>query len=255
VEPGERAARLDVRDFTLTTFGGSGALLACRLADVLDLRTAVVPRDPGNLSAYGLLTVDVRNDYVRTAVRRDAELDLESMAAAFAELQRQAAGALDGEGFPPSEHRFARSADLRYFGQAFEVRVSLPVGAVDRSLTDAGVDRFHTAHQQLYGYAFRDDPRQQVEWVNLRVTGIGPIHRPPAEQLARGDGDPARARRGSRQVRFDHWIETPVYDRAALLAGDVVVGPAVIEEYGATVPLHPGFAARVDSYGNLVVTR
>src|SRR6266508_5350295 len=66
---------LDVRDFVLTTFGGSGSLLLCRLMDILDLPAVVVPRDPGNLSAFGLLTVDVKNDYVRTAVTRHGDLD------------------------------------------------------------------------------------------------------------------------------------------------------------------------------------
>ena len=66
---------LDVRDFMLTTFGGSGSLLACRLVDILDLAGVVVPPNPGNVSAFGLLTVDVKNDYVQTHVSRQDSLD------------------------------------------------------------------------------------------------------------------------------------------------------------------------------------
>jgi N-methylhydantoinase A len=249
---------LDVRDFTLVTFGGSGSLLLCRLLELLGLRVAVVPRDPGNLSAFGLLTVDVKNDYVQTAVARHAHLDLAAVASAFGALEAQAAATLDAEGFPRAAHRYLRSADLRYYGQAFEVRVPVPDGPVDPAIADATVAAFHDAHERLYGYCFRDRPEQQVEWVNLRVTGVGPIRRPRLRETEPGDGDAARARTGSRPVCFDghaEHLDTPVYDRAGLRPGDTVAGPAVVEEYGATLPLHPGFRADVDRHGNLVVTQ
>ena len=169
---------LDVRDFVLATFGGSGSLAVCRLLELLGLPAAVVPRDPGNLSAFGLLTVDVKNDEVQTAVARHADLDPAAVAATLAALEERAARSLDAEGFARPSQRYLRSADLRYFGQAFEVRVPVPDGPVDPAGTDATVAAFHDAHHRLYGYSFRDDPTQQVEWVNLRVTGVGPIRRP-----------------------------------------------------------------------------
>jgi N-methylhydantoinase A len=233
---------LDVRDFPMVAFGGSGPLLVCRLIDVLGLPSVIVPRDPGNLSAFGLLTVDVRSEYVRTHVTRDPEAA--TLAEVYAELEGQAAAALDRQGF--TEHRFARSADLRYYGQAFEVRV--PVGAVD---TGEVAGRFHDEHERLYGYCHRNDP---VEWVNLRVSGIGPIRRPEPAVRPPGDGDPARARTGTRRVFFDDWADVPIYARERLEPGDVLAGPAVVEEFGSTLPLHPGFTARVDGHGNLVVT-
>jgi N-methylhydantoinase A len=240
---------LDVRDFVLTTFGGSGPLLLCRLADVLDLPAVVVPRDPGNLSAFGLLTVDVKNDYVQTYVTRHAALDPEVMARIYGDLTARAAAALSAEGFAEPAQRFVCSADLRYRGQAFEVRVPVAGDA------EGAVAAFHDAHEQLYGYCFRDRPEQEVEWVNLRVTGVGPIARPSLRPLpARTGGAPRPA--GLRPVHFDESsVDTPIYRRVELAPGDLVTGPAVVEEYGSTVPLHPGFAARVDDLGNLVVTR
>ncbi len=214
-----------------------------------------MPRDPGNLSAFGLLTVDVRNDYVRTAVSRHADLDRDLVAGVLDELQEQAATALDREGFARDAHRYLRTADLRYFGQAFEVRVPTPDGPVDAAFATAVADAFHDAHEQLYGYAFRDDPRQPVEWVNLRVTGVGPIERPRLRELTPREGGAERARTGVRPVFFDDWVDTPVYWRADLAPDDEVTGPAVIEEFGSTVPLHPGFAATVDRFGNLLVRR
>jgi N-methylhydantoinase A len=245
---------LDVRDFTLVTFGGSGSLLACRLVDVLGLQGVLVPPDPGNLSAFGLLTVDVRNDYVRTHVAREDRLDHAAVQRVLDELQGDADAALAREGFAPDSRRFARTADLRYYGQAFEVRVDLPSGPVDAEMVAAVAEAFHTEHRQLYGYDFADDPRQQVEWVNLRVTGIGPIRRPDVRRVAAGTGA-STARTGTRRAWFTDEVEAVLYDRTKLGAGDVVVGPAVIEEFGSTVPVHPGFRAEVDDFGNLRLSR
>ena len=128
---------LDVRDFMLTTFGGSGSLLACRLVDILDLAGVVVPQNPGNVSAFGLLTVDVKNDYVQTHVARHATLDRTAVEKILDELTGQAAAALDTEGFGRSEHEYVRTADLRYFGQAYEVRVPVGSGRLDEAATTA----------------------------------------------------------------------------------------------------------------------
>jgi N-methylhydantoinase A len=253
------ARGLDVRDFTLTTFGGSGSLLACRLMDILNLPRTLVPPNPGNVSAFGLLTVDVRNDYVQTVVSKHADLDLDRVRAVFAQLESQARDALDGEGFGRDEQRMQRTADLRYAGQAFEVRV--PVAApgngadLDSGAAEAVAQAFHAAHRQLYGYDFADDPRQAVEWVNLRVSGIGPIRRPDVVELGPRDGGPDRSVTGTRRVFFDDWVDTPIHWRPDLGAGDVVHGPAIIEEFGSTVPVHPGFTATVDPYGNLLLTK
>jgi N-methylhydantoinase A len=249
---------LDVRDFTLVTFGGSGSLLLCELIGILGVREVLVPLNPGNVSAFGLLTVDVRIDYVRTAVRRHDSLDCETVQAIFGDLAAQAAGALAGQGFTADASRLVRSADLRYFGQAFEVRVPVPPGQFDLDTAAQVAGAFHDAHQALYSYDFRHDARQPVEWVNLRVTGVGPIRRPALPELARGDGDASRARTGSRPVCFGRsggYVSADTFWRPDLAAGDVLAGPAVIEEYGATVPLHPGFTATVDRLGNLRITR
>jgi N-methylhydantoinase A len=249
---------LDVRDFTLVTFGGSGSLLLCPLIGILGVRGALVPPNPGNVSAFGLLTVDVRADYVRTSVARQADLDHDAIETIFAGLSAQATAALSAQGFAERAQRLARTADLRYYGQAYEVRVPVDAGGrFGQAAAAQAAGAFHQAHRELYGYDFRDDPRQQVEWVNLRVTGIGPLERPRLATIAAGDGDPARAVTGRRAVvygRGEAAVPAPVYWRPLLAAGDVLEGPAVIEEYGATIPLHPGYLAVVDELGSLRVS-
>jgi N-methylhydantoinase A len=225
---------LDVRDFDLCAFGGSGPLTACRLIDILGLRTVFVPRDPGNLSAFGLLATDLRSDHVQTLVRR--HVDVEELAREYARLEAHDGG-------------IERSADLRYYGQAFEITVPAPDGTIDDRFVELVEARFHDAHEQLYGYCYRDDPGHEVEWVNLRVTIVGAMPRPPLMPL-RPQGE---ARAGTRPVYFDGWLDTPVYRRDRL-AGEIA-GPAIVQEFGSTLPIHPGFTARVDELGNVVVRR
>jgi N-methylhydantoinase A len=246
---------LDVREFPMVTFGGSGSLLACRLMDILGLPAVLVPLNPGNVSAYGLLTVDVRNDYVQTAVARHAALDLDAVRSIYHRLAVRAGEALDREGFRAEDQVLERTADLRYFGQAFEVRVDCPDGAIDAQWADAVADAFHDAHRALYGYDFRGNADQQVEWVNLRVTGVGPIPRPEIREIAGRTGDLESPTIGARRVHYgDGWREATLVDRQRLAAGDRVDGPAVIQEFSSTVPIHPGCTATVDGFGNLVIT-
>ncbi len=272
---------LDVRDFALVTFGGSGSLLLCRLMDILGVPTVLVPPDPGNVSAFGLLTVDVKNDYVQTHVALHDGVEPARLHAEYDALAARADDALAAEGFAADRRVFQRTADLRYYGQAFEVRVPVPGGRLDGPALDMVARAFHDEHRALYGYDFAGDPSQRVEWVNLRVTGIGPIQRPEIRAVGSGlDTGSLRSpgstterlagRAGARDERrvettsetrpvcFDAsegYVETPVVARDSLSPGDELTGPLIIEEYGSTVPVHPGFAVRVDAYRNLIVTK
>ena len=137
----------------------------------------------------------------------------------------------------------------------------VPVGAGGLDPT-AVADAFHAEHRALYGYDFSGDATQQVEWVNLRVSGVGPIRRPEIQRVEssapRGALAPPQADDPVRAVCYEAsygYVDTPVLWRADLAPGTVVTGPAIIEEFGSTVPLHPGFTARVDEYLNIIVTR
>ena len=141
--------------------------------------------------------------------------------------------------------------------------MAVPDGALDRTALDTVAGRFHAEHRALYGYDFSGDADQQVEWVNLRVSGIGPIQRP---EIRTGGGAPLVeevAQRPSRNHGPDRSASTPTTGTSTRrCAGDptsrpgtVLDGPVIIEEFGSTVPVHPGFTVRVDDYRNLIVTR
>jgi N-methylhydantoinase A len=248
---------LDVRDYVLVAFGGSGPLQAGRLLDILGLKAALIPLDPGNVSAFGLLTVDVKNDYVLTQVQNDAALDLERVNAGYAHLESQARAALCAEGFVAESMRLFRSVDLRYFGQAWEVSVEVPGGKLDRSSANVAVERFHAAHQRTYGYSYADHPEQRIEWVNLRVAGIGPLRRPSMRRRPRSmAASQEQWVVSQREVYFDdRYTPTPVYARDRLQSEDRLNGPAIVEEFGSTTIILPAQCARVDEFGNLVIER
>jgi N-methylhydantoinase A len=248
---------LDVRDYVLVAFGGSGPLQAGKLVDILGLKGVLVPPDPGNVSAFGLLTVDVKNDFVLTAVQRNETLDLKRLNTSYAQLEGRALQALAAEGFAENEMQLVRSADLRYFGQAWEVRVEVPAGSLDRTAADVAIARFHAAHRQTYGYSYADHPEQRIEWVNVRVSGIGPLRRPAIRTRPRTlGGGVSRARTGERPVHFDVGeVTAPVYARQRLQPSDCVEGPAIIEEFGSTTVVFPGQDATVDAFGNLFLER
>ena len=176
--PGHRQARPRRPRLHPVTFGGSGSLLLCRLMDVLGMPTVLVPPNPGNVSAFGLLTVDVKNDYVQTHVSLADNLDAASVAGDLRRLTGQAAAALTKEGFARASTRScapptcATSARRSRCGSAYRTVRSTPACWTRWRAGSMPSTRRSTATTSPV------TTRQQVEWVNLRVSGIGPIQRP-----------------------------------------------------------------------------
>ena len=212
-----------------------------------------MPRDPGNLSAFGLLTVDVRNDDVQTAVQRHRDLDPAAVERAYAELQARSAAALRQEGFAEPEHRFARSADLRYFGQAFEVRVPVADGPLDAEAVAGRLPRRPRGRCTATASAATSGSRSSGSTCGSPASARSPGRSCRGCRCATATSS-GRARAPAPSCSTTP-CETPVYWRPDLSPGDVLHGPAVVEEFGSTIPLHPGFRAEVDGFGNVRVTR
>jgi len=228
---------IDPSGDTLVAFGGAGPLQAARIAELIGLRTVLVPPSPGNVSAFGLLAVDLRDDYVTTLVQRHDAVDAAAVAGVFARLDAQARASLAAQGVPAESVQLQRSVDARYLGEAHEISIPVP-GAFDPVSAAAG---FHDAHERTYGYAYRSG--EVIEFVNWKVTGIGAIERPRL-QLAppSGSGRPVGERNGF-----------TIYRRSDLGAGFRAMGPAIVEEYGSTTVVEGAFSFEVDRLGNLVL--
>jgi len=250
----------DPRRFALVAFGGAGPLHACRLAELLDIPTVVIPPRPGVLSTWGLLDTDIRSTFVRTAgvgARHLAEAGAPQVAeleAAWVELERQAEGWLAGEQVPRDRQRFERAADLRYEHQSFELTCVLGEGPVSAERLRALVATFHAEHRRLYSY---DLPSAPVELVNLRLTAVGTLPHRARGVAAGGAGRLEAAMTGSRPVYFrgGGFVDTPSYAREGLAEGMVFEGPAIIEQSDATPLVAPGFRARVDAAHNILLER
>tara|TARA_A100001037_G_C15130769_1_gene628585 strand:+ start:236 stop:2290 length:2055 start_codon:yes stop_codon:yes gene_type:complete len=254
----ERALRVssaekgfDPRDITLLAFGGAGPMHAAALATAVGIPEVLVPERPGVFSAVGLVMSDIRHDFGQTRVLRGEEIAGENLNPLFGELDREAHEALERDGVPEDQRDLQRSADLRYVGQAYEVNVTVPNGALDDKSAEQIIQNFHDLHQQLYAHHHPDKP---VEFVSGRVAAIGLMSAPELQRrTTNGSGaDPKE----SRQVYFDEssdYVDTAVYDRETLSAGSRFDGPAIVEQTDSTTVIHPGQRARIDELGNLMI--
>ena len=243
----------DPQDFALVAFGGAGPMHAGDLARLLGTQSFVIPPYPGILCAMGLLATDLQLDYVRTQVQRAPNYDLAGMEATYAAMAEEAAADLAAEGVPAERQQSQRFADLRYAKQGYELTVAFPGDAVTAEAVAALVDEFHRRHEQLYTFSDTEAP---VEIVNLRLRAVGLVDKIDLPKAARAKGGAAPVAKGNRQVWFDDKgpTETPVFDRATLAAGHAVDGPAIVDQADTTTVISPDQRARVDDYGNLIVT-
>jgi N-methylhydantoinase A len=228
---------IDPTGDALVAFGGAGPLQACRIARLLGLGTVLVPPSPGNVSAFGLLAVDLKDEHVVTRVLRHDEVDPGAADRTFAQLSADAVAALRAEGVADADMTLVRTVDARYLGEAHEIAVP----AADPFDAVAAAAAFHDAHERIYGYAYRTG--EVVELVNWKVTGLGRIERPRLEPPPpTGTGRPTGERAGF-----------TVYRRDDLPAGFRAGGPAIVEEYGSTTVVEAGFSLEVDRLANLVL--
>jgi N-methylhydantoinase A len=241
---------IDPRAFALLSFGGAGPAQSAAVMDLLAMKACIVPPNPGNLSAFGLLAVDWRTDHIITKVMHEDAIDLADVATRYAALERDAVATLERDGIEASRIRLVREADIRYAGQSMEVRVTAPGGAVDAAFLSGLIGAFNAAHRRTFGYDYAG--LQKIELVNLCVSGFGLIERPQMPKLAGGKGNPAP--KSSRPVYFGTaFLDTPVFDRASLPPAGRVDGPAVVEEFGSTTVVFPGQYVEVDPHGILVI--
>jgi N-methylhydantoinase A len=238
----ERAVRVitverghDPRDFVLVAFGGAGGLHAAELARPLRIARVYVPREPGLLSAWGMLAAEVVRDYARTLLAIEPAARV--FRAAFAALERSARRDMRAEGV--ARPTLERTLDVRYAGQSYEL--TLP-------FSSAWVAAFHRSHAARFGYA---DTRRPVEVVTLRLRARGGAGPRVASAVRRG---PRTAPLMRRPVVFDgRVVATPVHRRDALPVGTRHTGPLLVCEYSATTVVPPGWRLSVERTGGLLL--
>ena len=244
----------DPRDFAVLAYGGGGPLVASALSARLEIPRVIVPRSPATFSAWGMLTLDVVHDFSRTSVTSLADVNPSELTAIFAELEQEAATTLEREGVEPDRRQAIRSIDLRYEGQEHTLRIPISSGELDATTVKQARTNFDRQHHASYGY----DVDGPVEVVTYRVRAVGTLDKPSRPSLERGSEDSSAAVRGTRRARHTESggeFEWTIYERDRLLAGNVLKGPAIVEEPSTTTLVAPGQRLEVDELGNMVVTR
>ena len=244
---------IDPRAVTLVALGGAGPVHACAVAQFLSIPRVLVPPYPGNACASGLLQTDVRHVYVRSRLGGVREIGAADWREMYRDLEDRAIADGRAEGFERAQIGLQYFLDVRYPRQGYELTVPATVD-IDDAWRARIEESFHTLHEQVYGIAARTE---SVEIVNFRVTSEMVIPKLGFTLIAEGTATPPpAAKRGTRLVYFDSaggFVETPIYDRRSLLAGNTIAGGAIIDQEDCTTVVESGAKLEVDRFGNLLI--
>jgi N-methylhydantoinase A len=240
----------DPRDFALFAFGGAGPLHACALARELGIPRVLVPARPGLTNALGCAVADLRHDFLRTVNVPLGALPAERLREILLAQRAEGEAMLDREGIAIESVEVLHEADLQFQGQSHLLTIPLPG-------PDVAIDQIQASFEKTYWHRFQVElPEIRAVLVNLHTAVIGKRRTLPLADLGRGEPAPsvAAALRTTRPVWFDGgWHDTPVLRREALPADARFDGPAIVEQLDTTVVVEPGFSARRDKLGNLVL--
>lgn len=237
---------LDPRDFTLVAFGGAGPLHVCDLMTEAAIPRGLVPNFPGQFSAFGFTMADARVDRYRTVQLNSRFFDRERAASAMTALVAECRAELARQGY--HDVAISRSVEMRYLGQNYELEIPVEAEAFTDEEIGTLLETFHSQHEARFGFRLSD----HMEIVNFLVTGTVRTGTLSVPEIASADG-PAELR-ARRPVWFDGgWQDTSVFARDDLRAGQVIAGPALVEENASVTVLDPGKSLSVDRFGNLII--
>lgn len=237
-------------DFALVAFGGAGPLHAAELIEELNMSTAIIPKTPGLLAAYGLLTEDMRRDFVQTNVLDLNHIEFSVITDMYDRLKRDAAVWFDKEQILPENRQLEYYLDMRYKGQNYEIAVSFD-DSIDSM--EKLTERFTETYLRLYSYSSSDE----IQIVNFGLSAIGHISKPQIEREDFVSEDASGAVMGSRMVLMEDGTREKylLYDREKLHCGNVIAGPTIVEQMDSTTIILKNQKAVVDEYFNMIITR
>jgi N-methylhydantoinase A len=242
----------DLRAYPLFAFGGAGPVHAWAVGRILKVPRVLVPFGAGAISAWGLLVAPLAFDFVRTASQRLDDADWSQINRLFEEMEAEGREILKGAGIAPADIMFRRTAEMRYIGQGHEVEVEVPRETLGASSLGELTSRFETAYRTLYS---RTPLGVSIEALNWRLVVMGPrpdISMSASDPRTETRLDPIKTRRPAYFPEANGYVETPVYDRYRLVAGQRFEGPAIIEERESTTVIGPRARISVDARLNLL---
>lgn len=247
VERGE-----DPRKYTLVAAGGAGPVHVADLARPLGINQILISRTSSIFCALGSIIADLRHDLVRSVVVKTNQAGADTLNTTFRDMKTVGDGYLEREGIVADDRYYGKSIDMRYKGQFHEVE--LPI--TEAELTDEGIENivadFHQKHEELYAY--RDIV--ETEMINLRLAAYGKVVTPARKAIVEKSADAAKYVKGKRDVYFEKkfgFVPTTIYDGDNMVAGNIVEGPAIIEQKTTTVVVPPMARLEVTEYGDYLV--
>jgi len=243
----------DPREFAMVAFGGAGPIHAAAIANELGIPTVIVPPSPGVFSAWGMLMADLRHDFGQTYIEPMDTADIEEINRRFKALEQQVKDLFARENIPDKSIVLTYRLDIRYAGQEHTLAVTAPARLAEghKASLSKGFDDLHS---QVYGHNAPEEPK---EIVSLKVIGLGKVTKPVLETIEKGTAAPSsEARLGERKVYAGkgNYQKFTIYRRDKLLEGNVITGPAIIEEATATTVVEGNQTCTVDQYGNLIIS-
>ena len=243
----------DPRDFVLVCAGGATGAHITALASAMGIRTIIVPKLASGLCAFGQIISDVKYNYMATCpVRLDDDSAYARINTLFRQLEAEGMAHLMKDGFTKDSIKVRRSVEMRYVGQVHECTVEIDNFEIGPKTAWRLREAFNRRHEELYTYS---EPAGLIEVVNLESTLYGVIEKPEGALILEGLGAD-RALAGTRRAIFTadgKRQRVPVYNGGRLGAGDIVGGPAIIEEVTTTLVVEPGWTARLDATGSYVM--
>ncbi|MCL2337479.1 MAG: hydantoinase/oxoprolinase family protein [Firmicutes bacterium] len=246
----------DPREFSLIVAGGAGPVHASMIAKELDIPLIIIPKIAAVFCAAGMLTADLIHNYVRSYTCLLDKIDLDRLNILFGQMRMEAIESLRAEGVPSDRISLTCSVDLRYEGQFNEVEIPILVdtnGVIRNNDIKSLLQNFHQRHGELYGYSL---PASLAEFINLRLSARGTTDKPAFTETPFMGREPAEAFKYERQAYFDGgFLKVPVYDGAKLGHGNIVCGPAIIDESATTILATPDYNLYIDQFNNYVLYR
>jgi N-methylhydantoinase A len=240
----------DPRHFALMGFGGAGPLHVNAVAKLMGSWSAVSPVSPGVLCALGDATTRMRTETARSFSKLATETDVADLIALLDEMAAQTRAELEADGIPSASITSEFEVDVRYAGQAFEVPLTIDQVTLREQGIEGILARFDEEHRRLFTFNM-DTPH---EIVNLRAVALGESLELEAAELPKGNGDPSQAKIKDHTLWMDGEERAAViYDRAKLLRGDTIPGPAIITEMDSTTLVEHDCTATIDAVGNILI--
>jgi N-methylhydantoinase A len=232
-------------------FGGAGPLHANALGILLGSWPVILPVGPGLLCALGDLVTNFRNEFARTYIRTFDQITIDQLDGLLQELSATARSWLAEQGIAPDRQSVTFEVDVRYARQGFEIPIAIDLATVRQEGLDAIGRRFDEAHNRLYSFTLQS----KHELVNIRAVAVGLTQPPTIARLAEGGPAPSEdSKTGQQQIYVDGRFHfATIYDRAKLLAGNRIQGPAIITEMDSTSVILPGHHGDVDAFGNVLI--